>query len=780
MASSLTDKQKHRIKNEYQRKSTSDLARTLRVPEELIIDFIQTLPPPITQKKRLIFTLITILIPILILVLLEIGLQIFQYGGNFDLFIQAPEEVSDYYICNHDVADRYFFIQSTRPSPQKDLLLKKKPENDFRIFVMGGSTTAGYPYGNNLMFSRILHKKLCDVFPNRKIEVINTAMSAVNTYTLLDFTDEIIKQDPDAILIYAGHNEYYGAMGVASMESLGKNRNVVKAYLQLKRFRLFILIRDIVGKVRIWTSKLGKTPKTDSQETLMARIVSDQDIPMDSKVFDLGIKQFEGNLSDILKKFHTAGIPVVLSDLVCNLRDQRPFVSKPAAGYPAANDVFQQARSLDLSGQYADNLYRLAKALDALRFRAPEAINEVIYRLAEQYQYPVVPMRDAFNEASLHRLVGDNLMTDHLHPNMHGYFLMAEAFFQTMKENHLIDTDWPEENIKPINSYESDWGISGLDSAYSDLSIQFLKGGWPFHPKTYSNTVLQNFRPQSLDEQMAFRIMTKKEKSLETGHVKLAQYYEKNKNFNKAFEIYKTLCYTIPYESEFFEKSIRIAINLKKYDEAFSLLQFAEEFRPTPFVNKWMGQLNLMDQNIGEAVPYLERAYLALPNDEQLIYNLGKSYILQMKFDKTDNLIKQLDNLPKGKMFSQKLKYEYQSTFNELKKVQPLLTNANNAIEDKNINKAYTILTKAQNQFPTPTGYHWLGMIYFQQKKYDKAILSLKEANRIIGDNESVLYHLAMSYIQTEQISKAKMSLRNLRQLDNDFPDPYNLQERLF
>ena len=42
--------------------------------------------------------------------------------------------------------------------------------------------------------------------PTRYVEVINTAMSAVNSYTLLDFADEIIAQNPDAVLIYAGHN----------------------------------------------------------------------------------------------------------------------------------------------------------------------------------------------------------------------------------------------------------------------------------------------------------------------------------------------------------------------------------------------------------------------------------------------------------------------------------------------------------------------------------------------------------------------------------------------
>ena len=58
-----------------------------------------------------------------------------------------------------------------------------------------------------------LEERLQATFPGREIEVINTALTAVNSYTLLDQADEIAGQRPDAVLIYTGHNEYYGALG---------------------------------------------------------------------------------------------------------------------------------------------------------------------------------------------------------------------------------------------------------------------------------------------------------------------------------------------------------------------------------------------------------------------------------------------------------------------------------------------------------------------------------------------------------------------------------------
>ncbi|NOY59156.1 MAG: hypothetical protein GXO75_09510, partial [Calditrichaeota bacterium] len=143
----------------------------------------------IDPKRRRLFYAIMLLVPVLIIVFLEIGLRVFQYGGSSALFVSAPGELANYKMCNWDVGRRYFFMQSTVPNPSKDVFLKKKPENGYRIFVLGGSTAAGYPYGDNVMFSRILYYRLSDAFPEKYIEVVNTAMSAINSYTLLDFMD---------------------------------------------------------------------------------------------------------------------------------------------------------------------------------------------------------------------------------------------------------------------------------------------------------------------------------------------------------------------------------------------------------------------------------------------------------------------------------------------------------------------------------------------------------------------------------------------------------------
>ena len=59
----------------------------------------------------------------------------------------------------------------------------------------------------------------------------------MNSFTLRDLFPGVLEQKPDLVLIYTGHNEYYGALGVGSMESLGSSREMVNFLLYLNKFK---------------------------------------------------------------------------------------------------------------------------------------------------------------------------------------------------------------------------------------------------------------------------------------------------------------------------------------------------------------------------------------------------------------------------------------------------------------------------------------------------------------------------------------------------------------
>ena len=78
-------------------------------------------------------------------------------------------------------------------------------------------------------------------------------------------------------------------------------------------------------------------------ETLMSRMIGESLIPYDSDLFNYGIEQFSGNMDDVLQILKDKGVPVIIGDLTCNLKDQKPFVSSKDGKYPPADEVFLEA-----------------------------------------------------------------------------------------------------------------------------------------------------------------------------------------------------------------------------------------------------------------------------------------------------------------------------------------------------------------------------------------------------------------------------------------------------
>ena len=128
--------------------------------------------------------------------------------------------------------------------------------------------------------------------------------------------------------------------------------------------------------------------------------------------------------------FQGAKIPVILGTLTCNLRDQKPFISVKGDSLPPADNEYTEAQQKLKEGKIeeARTLFLKAKELDALRFRAPQEINNIILRLAHQFNLPLIDIDSVFKAASPDGIVGNNLTVDHLHPNIAGYRIIGKSF----------------------------------------------------------------------------------------------------------------------------------------------------------------------------------------------------------------------------------------------------------------------------------------------------------------------------------------------------------------
>jgi tetratricopeptide (TPR) repeat protein len=215
----------------------------------------------------------------------------------------------------------------------------------------------------------------------------------------------------------------------------------------------------------------------------MARVAGERSIKLNSALFRSGADQFRYNLEDLLEKYRDAGIPVFIGTLVSNERDQPPLAKlsgseEEAAGaaqtaYFAAQDA-EQAEAFD----DARHGYGWARDLDPLRFRAPSVFNDIIAVAARESGATLVDVRDAFLKASTHGLVGNSLILEHVHPNLDGYYLLADAFFDSMVAQGLPG---PIEVTVPDEVARTEMPVSDIDRWLGEYKVLKVKSAWPFH-----------------------------------------------------------------------------------------------------------------------------------------------------------------------------------------------------------------------------------------------------------------------------------------------------------
>ncbi len=610
--------------------------------------------------KKVGFYLVMILLPVLFFILLEAGLRAAGYGESYPLFVPV-EGYPDYLRPNPDVAGRYFETIENLPGIPFDSFKSRKDTASFRIFVQGGSTAAGFPFYFGGSFPDMLEQRLLQTFPGRTIEVINTAMAAVNSHTLADFVDEVIAQDPDLVLIYAGHNEYYGALGVGSSESLGRSPQFVRLYLKLRRFRVVQGLRSLLAGV-VGAISGARTSDDDSGGTLMKRMVGEQRIPFGSDLFKAGLRQFEYNLSDILARYKGADVPVLIGTVVSNERDQRPFISglspstNPetyqgrmqtimahvaradtsaalsgirqliATDSLAATTFYLEAKLLDRPGSYdrARSSYKRAKDRDELRFRAPEEINRIIREAAEGTGAIVVDTESAVAADSESGIPGANVMTEHLHPNIQGYFLLADAFYDAMRTARLIG-DWTQAIGRDVARREL--LVTSIDSIAGAYRVQSLQNSWPFQPIGAPKAALDTIAAGTVEGRLGLAIFQRDMRRVDALE-ELHRHYLRSGRLIPALQSLLSIIQRYPFLAQPYLAAGDVLMRMGRYEEALEYVLASLDRETSATGLRMAGSLLVQRGRHSEAVPYLRGAVELEPENLQALYNLAGAYAL--------------------------------------------------------------------------------------------------------------------------------------------------------
>jgi len=580
-------------------------------------------PAPVVrrQNQEWAFSLIAGLIPMVALVALELSLRGIGLGAAYPLFMDAPG-APGYLQVNPNVIKRFLVTPSAASAMQPDTVyfLKDKPPDTFRIFVMGESSAAGFPYGRFGSLTGLVNQRLKRTFPDRYLEVVSTAMAGINSYELLEFADEIIAQKPDAILIYTGHNEYLGVLGVGSALAVSTSRPATLAFLKLGHLRVFQLVKEIVYNVG------GALRPKNANRNLMATIAREKQIPYGSAIFQAGEAQFRSNMDDLLNKYQRAGIPVFIGTLASNERDQTPFISAVAPGtdaslwtkyYQQAVEAFDagdletattaldeamrlddtsaeayylQGHLFEARGEYAaaQKSYLAAKDRDQLRFRAPEVFNDVIRQLAQAHAAQLVDVQARLRKEAKNGIIGADLMLEHLHPNLRGYFLLSDAYYDALQQQGMIGA-W--DHPIPEEVAWEEVPLTEVDLLFAQYKVEQLLSDYPYKKTSTKPNIPE---PTNEIQRLANDMYYQRGAWLEH-MMALLDYYRKQEDYANSLKVALIVAEAVPFDAGY---------------------------------QSMAGQLLLLQDKPDQAVPYLIGAISLAPNDPDMFVDLAKAYHL--------------------------------------------------------------------------------------------------------------------------------------------------------
>ena len=88
---------------------------------------------------------------------------------------------------------------------RSDEFAREKLDNDYRIFVVGGSSTFGYGASSN---EKTIPGQLDKIFKNKNVEIINAGIGgATSSEEKYLIENDILQLDPDMIIIFDGGND---------------------------------------------------------------------------------------------------------------------------------------------------------------------------------------------------------------------------------------------------------------------------------------------------------------------------------------------------------------------------------------------------------------------------------------------------------------------------------------------------------------------------------------------------------------------------------------------
>ncbi len=314
-------------------------------------------PSSLSPAKRGLFIVITIALPLLLLVAVELALRAFGWGGYPAWIREAGKLSSGETLClvEPGASKPYFYANPTRPGyAEQTNFVMPKPKDTVRVFLVGESAAKGYPQPRNLAMSSFLQAMLSDAWPEKKVEVINLGTTAVASFPLVYQVHDALKFAPDLFVFYTGNNEFFGAYGTASINAAGS--------LPLWALRWMRAARGLAS-VQLMDSWLYKG--ADENKSLMEEMIGQTVIPADSSLREAAARNLASNLGAMLDDVRAADVPAIVCTTASNEAGLAPLGEDDVTGLDEKKQ--RELRRLMADAADAADADNFAHAVNLLR-----------------------------------------------------------------------------------------------------------------------------------------------------------------------------------------------------------------------------------------------------------------------------------------------------------------------------------------------------------------------------------------------------------------------------
>lgn len=354
--------------------------------------------------KRLLLALFA---PATLLFCIEWMLRLANYGQPTSLFI--PTDTPGILRTNERYAWR-FMPPALARTPVPLRMSARKAAGTTRIFVLGSSAAQGFPdpaYG----VGRFLEVMLANAGTGR-VEVINAAMTGMNSHVVRAIAEECAKYQPDYFVVYCGNNEVIGPFGPGTVfKSFEASEWMIRLQVWFSGTRTSQAMRSIATRFH-QPSEL----RWGGMAMFAANKVAADD-PRLPAVYD----HFRENLSAICAIARDAGAKTLICTVLVNLRDFPPLASTNRHGIESAQQLFDSGR------------FQEACDADLLRFRADSRINAVVREVAaKNTQVALVDLASQLDCA--------DAFYEHVHLNLNGSYRAAATICSAMNGGRLVSS----------------------------------------------------------------------------------------------------------------------------------------------------------------------------------------------------------------------------------------------------------------------------------------------------------------------------------------------------